>query len=135
MASKNPRSEVVATPAASSQPPPKEDKNKSKGKEDATAGGDEDELLLGRCPNCENYGPYANLCSTCEDSGVIYETVAPGDSDKGGQGWREDANYSEDEEGGDEEEYITTGQCPNCHNYGNYACLCSTCEDTGFLYE
>ena len=116
-------------------PPPKEDNNESEGETDATAGGDEDELHLSRCPNCKNYGPTANLCSTCEDSGMTYIEDASGDSDSEGQGWRNGVMSSADEAGVAEVDYNTTGQCPNCENYGDWACYCSTCEDQSFIYE
>ena len=31
---------------------------------------------LGQCPNCDGYGPLGMFCGLCEDSGVIYDTLA-----------------------------------------------------------
>ena len=36
---------------------------------------------IGRCPNCEEYGPLGLYCTNCEDSGMIYDGIIIDDSD------------------------------------------------------
>jgi hypothetical protein len=71
--------------------------------------------LIGQCFACDETGPLYNLCTNCEDSGMIYDKIQSGD----------DSSASSIQE--------PIGTCSSCHTTGPVGQPC-TCPDTKARY-
>jgi hypothetical protein len=71
-----------------------------------------DDTTLGQCLGCEGFGAIYTLCTTCEDSSLIYDPIESSDES-------DDSVIPALE---------VLGTCPSCDGTGSIGQTCTTCK-------